>query len=382
MPDKKSKSPQNSQPKRKKRRVKSNQETKENKGDNQKQNESTDLLGVSTIEYQNTPNTQSSASELVYHSIGHTPLNISQFQNPQPMQLLGMQGMQSNMMFPYSPPAQGAGAPMGMSMGQPPNYKPEWATELIENVKQMGKDLSKLNSIEKTLSSISLKINSLETKVGVMETKVNNCETACNFLSDTYDEHKKDLETAKTEIKNAKSEISGLKTRCDAIENRSREYQTESSKLQRKVYELESRSMRDNLVFHGLPKSANENCDLLVKTFCKEKLEMEATEVDRVVFDRIHRIGRLENLRPGNIRPIVAKFHRYNEREKVRQIGYEKRAALKGENMAVRPQLPSEILEKRKPLYPVFEKAKNDGHRVKFVLDKLYINGREYIPPL
>ena len=55
---------------------------------------------------------------------------------------------------------------------------------------------------------------------------------------------------------------------------------------------------------------------------------------------------------------------------------------LKLENMAVRPQLPQEVHDKRKPLYPVFEKAKNDGDRVKFVLDELFINGREYVPPL
>ena len=140
--------------------------------------------------------------------------------------------------------------------------------------------------------------------------------------------------------------------------------------------------MRDNLVFHGIPEGPGENCDTVVKNFCINKLHMEPTAVDEIVFDRIHRIGKPENVRPGNIRPIVGKFHRYREREAVRQLGYEQRDALKLENMAVRPQLPQEVLGKRKPLYPVFEKAKNDGARVKFVLDKLFINGREYVPPL
>ena len=67
--------------------------------------------------------------------------------------------------------------------------------------------------------------------------------------------------------------------------------------------------------------------------------------------------------------------------KRVRQLGYDRRDALKGDNQAVRPQLPSEVLENRKPLYPAFEKAKADGAKVKFVLDKLYINGKEYIPP-
>lgn len=66
--------------------------------------------------------------------------------------------------------------------------------------------------------------------------------------------------------------------------------QSESSKLLRNLYELESRSIRDNLVFHCLPETVNENCDVLTKTFCKKKLEIDAAEVDRVVFESIHRI--------------------------------------------------------------------------------------------
>ena len=58
--------------------------TKENKGDNQTQNESTDVLEASTVEYQNIPNTQRSASESIYHNIGYTPLTMAQFQNLQP----------------------------------------------------------------------------------------------------------------------------------------------------------------------------------------------------------------------------------------------------------------------------------------------------------
>lgn len=301
---------------------------------------------------------------------------MSQFQNPQPMQVAGMQGAW------YSPPPQGPGPTMGMGVGQSMNYKPEWAVELIESMKQVKTELGKLGGIEKSLSNITLQISNLETKVGTVEAKVNNCEASCNFLSEKYENQKKELESAKTELKTAKTEVTNLKSRCDTMEAKSREHQAESSKFQRKLYDLETRSMRENLVFHGLPETANENCELLVKAFCQEKLQMDPTEVNRVVFDRIHRLGRLDNLKPGNIRPIVAKFHRYSERERVRQAGYDKRDALKQDNMAVRAQLPQEVLDKRKPLYPVFEKAKNDGDRVRFVLDKLYINGREYVPPL
>jgi hypothetical protein len=41
-------------------------------------------------------------------------------------------------------------------------------------------------------------------------------------------------------------------------------------------------------------------------------------------------------------------------------------------------QLPKEWVEKRKILMPKMREAKKDGHRTKFVKDKLYINGQLY----
>ena len=254
------------------------------------------------------------------------------------------------------------------------NFKPDWANEMIESMKAMGKELGKLSIIEKTLTGIKTSVQNLETKVEVMEGQMKNCEKACDFLGKAYEDQKNELKTAK-------SNISGLQKRCDDLEDTCKDYETKASKTHKKLLDLESRSMRENLVFHGLRENVSEDCEAVVKEFCVEKLKIIKTEVDAIVFDRVHRIGRVDKIKPGAIRPIVAKFHRYSERERVREIGYEMKDKLRGENLAVRPQLPSEVLENRKPLYSAFEKAKAEGSKVKFVLDKLYINGKEYIPP-
>ena len=83
------------------------------------------------------------------------------------------------------------------------------------------------------------------------------------------------------------------------MESKSKEDQAESAKLHRKVLDLESRSMRDNLVFHSLPETTPENCELLVKALLKEELGMGEFETHEIIFDQIHRIGRKENQRPG-----------------------------------------------------------------------------------
>ena len=211
------KSPQLSQPKKKKRRVKSN---KEDKGHNtitvNKQ-----LPGVSTATDLNTPKPFDFPTQTLNPNFTFGASNMAQFQNSQPMQ---PQPMQVAGMAPpgwYSPPGQVAGTGPGPSMPMGPpqvNYKPEWASELIDSVNQMRSELGKLSGIEKSLSSITLKLSNLESKVGTIENKVNNCKKACSFLSDKYETQKKDIEKVQSDLKTSKTEIAGLKMRCDTIE--------------------------------------------------------------------------------------------------------------------------------------------------------------------
>ena len=55
-------------------------------------------------------------------------------------------------------------------------------------------------------------------------------------------------------------------------------------------------------------------------------------DADRMKFDRVHRIGTHST---SKIRPIVANFHYFKEREQVRQRAYEKSNALKGANLGI-----------------------------------------------
>ena len=75
---------------------------------------------------------------------------------------------QQPMMFQYSP-SQQSNPQMNF------NFKPIWATEILDNMKEMKKELSKLGRIEKSIGTLTLKMNTLETKVSAMETVVNDC---------------------------------------------------------------------------------------------------------------------------------------------------------------------------------------------------------------
>ena len=108
------------------------------------------------------------------------------------------------------------------------------------------------------------------------------------------------------------------------------------------VIDLQWRSMRDNLVFYAIAEKPDENCGTTLKKFFVK--ELGATE--DVELARAHRMGKHE---PGKTRPIVAKFHRYQQRETFRSAG----RRLAGKIFGMSEQIPKEWQDKRKSLLPL-----------------------------
>ena len=81
---------------------------------------------------------------------------------------------------------------------------------------------------------------------------------------------------------------------------------------------------------------------------------------------RAHRMGKHE---PGKTLPIVAKFHRYQQRETVLSAGLR----LAGKRLRISQLIPKEWQDKRKPLLPLYKDAKKPGKRARFVGDKLLV---------
>ena len=74
--------------------------------------------------------------------------------------------------------------------------------------------------------------------------------------------------------------------------------------------------MRDNLLFTGIQEndSTNRDAEDTLCTFIATQMNIK----DEIPFERVHRLGRFkpDQEKP---RPIIAKFHRFKDREKVRQ---------------------------------------------------------------
>ena len=88
-------------------------------------------------------------------------------------------------------------------------------------------------------------------------------------------------------------------------------------------------------MFCGIPEQLNEDCEARVKQIVSMTLEIP--RADKLTFDRVHRVGTPVQ---GNVRPIVAKFHYFKEREVVSSKSFELSDKLKAANAEVGAQWP------------------------------------------
>ena len=200
----------------------------------------------------------------------------------------------------------------------------------------------------------------------------------------------------KKDINNARDRIGNLKKVCDKMEHEIKEFEEKQKTMNYKICDAENRSMQENLIFYGIPegpskhkKSENknsesmdiaqpeaeiENCKLEIKAFIEENLSLDAS---KMCFDRAHRLG--NPFRAKTPRPIIVKFHSYEEREVVRNTAYRLKDELRTKNLGVGVQIPKEWRDARKPLYSVADQERKKGNRVRFVGDQLLVNGKPYV---
>ena len=228
------------------------------------------------------------------------------------------------------------------SAAQPP---PPWVVELMAGIKSLKTVIPKIAQIENDVSRITAKPAHFDTRISNIETKVNDVEQSCAFISNEIDERKNEHNEIKKRVKE-------LDNACTDMKINTEKHQYEATKLQDEMLDIKSRSMRENLMFYGIPEApqhTDENCGMLVLDLIKTHLKLD--NADKIELDRAHRIGRKF---PNKTRPIIAKFHRYSVREQVRNEAFipEVKAALNAVQLGIGVQQPQEYRDARKALQP------------------------------
>ena len=100
-------------------------------------------------------------------------------------------------------------------------------------------------------------------------------------------------------MKSAVSDLKKLNNWCREFEDTVKTLKEKNETLEAKANDLEFRSMRENLLFHEMLESTQEDCETIIKTFIKEKLDIQQD----TIIDRAHRLSKPR----AKTRPIVAR---------------------------------------------------------------------------
>ncbi|CAC5417358.1 unnamed protein product [Mytilus coruscus] len=196
------------------------------------------------------------------------------------------------------------------------------------------------------------------------------------FMNQNFESSKSEseyLKTTITEIKNHGEMVNGI----DCL-------RADIDELHERHVDLQIRSMRENLVISGIPELSenepSEQTEDTIKDFMKTEMKMDM----KVDFQRAHRFGKKSQIKIDDrdsytTRPIVYRFKNFKDRELVRSLARQ----LKGTKFGVNEQLPKEVNDRRKLLWPYYKEAKKkQGQKTHFKRDKLFINGEEIGPLL
>lgn len=304
--------------------------------------------------------------------------------------------------------------------------------------------VGKLDAIEAQQSSIISRLSNIEAAVSqnkkmieASSKKISDIENSQKFLSDSYDSVKSDVNVNKQNVVKLQADLKMLSDQNKTLADKNKVLADVNAKLkddngvmQEDIIDLKCRSMRDNMVFTGIPETfgnhtgfrgflpadssnaeggalrgaagssefmdtnqgpnssnaprspksfadavaSEEDCVAKIHDFCGGVLKIPNPEAC-IKIDRAHRMG---SIIPGKQRPIVVKFASTASKMVVK-------SALQNVNLKSSPynvfdQFPKIVQDRRKELIPIMVQASKEQKKAVLVRDKLYINSRLYKP--
>ena len=228
--------------------------------------------------------------------------------------------------------------------------------ELSETIKAMNENIKDimLNSVTKT------DIKALENKIGLIDSKI---EVAINNSTEALQiakEAKSTAEEAEANMKKVHVELEQVKSERDIALNK-------LSTVNEKMNKLDAYLRRENIIFEGIQPKQNEDCFAVLKELFRVQLKIE--NPDEIQLQRAHR-------NPYNKKnnQIICRFLSFPDRQKV----WAARKNLRGTNIFMNEDLPTEYLQRRRQLHPVFKKARELKKLTFFKNDILFIEGKPY----
>ncbi|CAC5406389.1 unnamed protein product [Mytilus coruscus] len=246
---------------------------------------------------------------------------------------------------------------------------------LTKKIDMICEKLSNIDKLAEKLNKFDKSVTSMVKSVENINKRVDEVEKSLNFINTEFECNKKDVR----EVKNSLSEIRSENIEATKTIARLR---NDLEDLNERQLDLQIRSMRENLIFTGIPMydkiEQSEDTEKIIQNFMTAELKM-ATLPE---FHRAHRFGQeyTEKNPDGSVKfitkPIVCRFLNFKQRELVRKAASE----LKGTKYGINEQFPKEINDRRKALWPHFQEARRQRKKAFFKRDRLFIEGNEFSP--
>lgn len=256
---------------------------------------------------------------------------------------------------------------------EPPNKRPN--SELLHSPEYSMSSTPPAN-MELILQGINEKLKKLD-KLDVMADDIRELKETTRSTGDLLDQ--------------TRTELGALKGKVNQMETSIHRVNRENLKLRERMLEITTRSMRDNLIFSGIPEIDDQNAEVALRSFLANILGLSRDTVQKIGFHRVHRLGAPKTPDPegsyataaANVkttpRAIIACFEQSKFKETILGLG----PKLKGKpSYGMFQQFPGEIVDRRKALLPLLREHKKKKGGAKLVVDRLYIDGKLYKDPV
>lgn len=223
------------------------------------------------------------------------------------------------------------------------------------------------NCFSDILISINERLSALDARLSLIETLHKEFQS----LRHSLEYSQQQIDSLTTENRSLKGSVNTLTATLSSVTTQLTAITTDSKIMQETILDLQTRSMRDNLIFSGIPEPSPDDPEKAVKDFLVNQLKLTPQIAEDITFHRVHRLGQKQSTstRP---RPIIVKFEHFKQKELVQRQGRQ----LKGTHYGLNDQFPPEIIRRRKLLFPIRKNMITQGKKAIITVDKLYIDGK------
>lgn len=227
--------------------------------------------------------------------------------------------------------------------------------------------LKKLDTIESSVKKIQVSLENLEMRTANLE---NFQQSATQDMEQLKESLTQNEQKCAEKHKSCETKIKKIKDQLGELNQKEQEINKKLEELKTKDLYLEAYSRRENIKFNRIPETHGEDTEEALRAFLQN--ELGYVDANTVEIQRVHRLGKEKNDAP---RPILARFLRSKDAEKILSLG----VRLKDTNFQMFRDLPQEIVDRRKAQMKNLRHAKSLGIAASFSRSKpdlLFIKGK------